>query len=235
MRTVARAVEEAKSTGHPPSLFYALFNGACPVALQCGDLALADQYIELQNETAAINSYWKLYVACSRGVRLIGSGDPLEGSRLIREGVSGMPTAGFQQRYVSYLGDLALGGLRAGDADGAARAVEEALQQSDRNEDRWCVAELLRIKGEIALDGGRDADAEALFQNSFDWSRRQEALSWELRTATSLARLRCAQGRPGEGIAILRPAYDRFTEGFGTADLIDARDLLATLESSARS
>ena len=230
MRTVELAVDEAKSPGHGPSLFYALFNGACPVALQCGDPALADQYIELQRETAAANGYWKLYVECSQGIRLILGDDPAEGTRLIREGLAGMPRAGFQQRGVSYLGDLALGVLDTGDADGAAGAIDEALEQSDRNEDRWCVAELLRIKGEIALRGGRDAEAEALFRDSLDWSRRQGALSWELRTATSLARLKRAQGRATEASALLRLVYDRFTEGFDTADVRAARDLLAALD-----
>jgi predicted ATPase/DNA-binding winged helix-turn-helix (wHTH) protein len=232
MRTVSLAVDEAKATGHVYSMFYALYAGACPSALLCGDLALADKFIELQREAAAKNDHWNVWADCATGVLLIERGDLLEGIRLLRDGLSSMPTAGFQQHYVWYLGVLAVGTLAAGDPDGATKAIEEALQQSDRNEDRWCVAELLRIKGEIALSGGRDADAAALFQNSFDWSRRQGALSWELRTATSLARLRCAQGRPGEGITALAPIYGRFIEGFRTADLIQARNLLEALHAS---
>jgi predicted ATPase/DNA-binding winged helix-turn-helix (wHTH) protein len=236
MRIVELAVDEAKSTGQATSLNYALVHGACPVALQCGELTRADQFIKIQHSVAATNHYWKHWGQTNRGVRLIESGDPFEGTRLLREGLSGMPTAGFLQRYVSYLGTLAVGALEAGDPVGAGRAIEEALQQSDRTEDRWCVAELLRIKGEVILSGGRDADAEveALFQESLDWSRRQGALSWELRTAMSLARLKRAQGRATEASTLLGAVYNRFREGFETADLIRARDLLRILEPSAR-
>jgi predicted ATPase len=159
-------------------------------------------------------------------------GDPGEGVRVIREGLAAIPTASFQQQYVSYLGGLALGALAADDPDAAATAIEEALRQSDRNEDRWGVAELLRIKGEVALSVGRDAHAELLFQQSLEWSRRQDALSWELRTATSLSRLWRSKGRSVEASATLGAVYNRFTEGFETADLIRARDLLQLLASS---
>jgi predicted ATPase/DNA-binding winged helix-turn-helix (wHTH) protein len=236
MRTVGLAVHEARSIGHAPSLNYALVHGACPVALQCGELTQADQFIEIQREVAASNRYWNLWGDISTGIRLIESGDPFQGTRLLREGLSKMPTAGFQQRYVSYLGTFAVGALEAGDPVGAARAIEEALQQCDRTEDRWCMAELLRIKGEVLSSGGRDADAEAeaMFQESLDWSRRQGALSWELRAAMSLAHLKRAQGRTAEASALLGPVYNRFREGFETADLIRARDLIRILESSAR-
>jgi predicted ATPase/DNA-binding winged helix-turn-helix (wHTH) protein len=235
MRTVELAVDEAKSTGHATSLNYALVFGACPVALQCGNLTRADQFIEAQRVVATTNR-WKFWGKISGGIRLIESGDPFEGTRLLREGLSGMPTAGFQQRYVSYLGTLAVGALDAGDPVGAARAIEEALQQCNRNDDRWCMAELLRIKGEVVLSGGADGDteAEALFQESLDWARRQGALSWELRTTMSLAHLKRAQGRTAEASALLGPVYNRFREGFETADLIRAGDFLRILESSAR-
>jgi len=68
--------------------------------------------------------------------------------------------------------------------------------------------------------------AEYLFRQALDGACRQEALSWELRAATSLARLLRNQGRPAAAIACLQPIYDRFTEGFDTADLIAAKQLL---------
>jgi predicted ATPase len=67
---------------------------------------------------------------------------------------------------------------------------------------------------------------EDLFRQALDKSRRREALSWQLRAATSLARLLRDQGRWAEAIACLRPIYDRFTEGFGTADLLAAKQIL---------
>jgi predicted ATPase/DNA-binding winged helix-turn-helix (wHTH) protein len=228
MRAVETAVGEAKSTGHAMSMFYALHYGACPVALQCGNIVRANRFIEMRDVIAPLTPYWRLWRQCSKGLLLIESGDPVEGTRLLRAALSGMPTAGFQQRYVSFLGALAAGALAAGDRDDAAQAIDHALRLSRREEDRWCLAELLRIKGEVVLAGGSDAEAEAeaLFEESFDWSRRQGALSWELRTALSFARLRRAQGRQAEACALLDPVYRRFTEGFETSDLIRARDLL---------
>ena len=67
------------------------------------------------------------------------------------------------------------------------------------------------------------------FRQALDWARRQQALSWELRAATSLARLLRNRGPSVDAIACLQPVYDRFTEGFGTADLIAAKLLLDEL------
>jgi predicted ATPase len=94
------------------------------------------------------------------------------------------------------------------------------------------MSELLRVKGELLrLDGapGASARAESCFRQAIELAGTQEALSWELRAATSLARLYEAQGRSTHGIATLQPVYDRFTEGFGTADLIAAKRLLDEL------
>ena len=71
--------------------------------------------------------------------------------------------------------------------------------------------------------------AERLFQRALEVARAQRALAWELRAATSLARLRQRQGRRDEARAALAPAYDAFTEGFATPDLMDARVLLTFL------
>jgi predicted ATPase len=121
---------------------------------------------------------------------------------------------------------------RAGEiADGLAVA-EGAIARSEQNEGRWAIAELLRVKGELLLlqgAPGAAAAAEDHFRQALDWARQQGALSWELRAATSLARLRCDQGRPTEAMALLQPVYDRFTEGFDTADLQAAKALLDAL------
>ena len=71
--------------------------------------------------------------------------------------------------------------------------------------------------------------AEGHFRQALDWARRQAALSWELRAATSLARLLSDHGRSADATALLQPVYDRFTEGFDTADPKAAKALLDTL------
>ena len=93
------------------------------------------------------------------------------------------------------------------------------------------MAELVRVKGELLLSQGAPGAAadEDHFRQALDWARQQGALSWELRAATSLARLLRNQGRPADAAVCLRPIYDRFTDGFGSADLIAAKQLLDQL------
>ena len=110
--------------------------------------------------------------------------------------------------------------------------IEEAIVRSERTEERWVIAESLRIKGELVLlqgAPGAAAAAEGHFRQAFDWARQQGALSWELRTASSLARLWRNQHRVKEARELLGSVYARFTEGFATADLQEARSLLEQL------
>ena len=96
---------------------------------------------------------------------------------------------------------------------------------------------MFRLKGELFLlqrTSGAAETAEDLFRQALDEARVQGALSWELRAATSLARLLRNQGRPADATACLQPIYDRFTEGFGTADLIAAKQLLDELGAPDR-
>jgi len=116
-------------------------------------------------------------------------------------------------------------------ADGL-EAIEDAIGRSERDEERWATAELLRVKGELLLlqsESRSLAKAEHFFRQSLDLANRQDALSWELRAATSLTRLWRDQGRPADARAVLQATYNRFTEGFGTADLIAAKELLDEL------
>lgn len=95
----------------------------------------------------------------------------------------------------------------------------------------WCAAELHRLKGELLLAQSSDyqAAAETCFRQALDIAQRQQARSWELRAATSLARLRQGQDKPQEAYDLLAPIYKWFTEGFDTADLQDAKALLDDL------
>src|SRR5262249_5288161 len=108
----------------------------------------------------------------------------------------------------------------------------EALTRVDTIGDRWYEAELHRLKGELLLQQSSDnqAEAEACFQHAIRIAQSQQAKSWELRTATSLARLWQQQGKRAEARELLAPIYGWFTEGFDTADLREARALLGALE-----
>jgi predicted ATPase len=130
------------------------------------------------------------------------------------------------------LGTLAQGLAGAEQVHQALATIDEALTKSERDEERWWIAELLRIKAELVLLTGR-ADAapaaEAHFQHALQWTRRQGAWSLELRCATDVARLWHQQGRILPARDLLAPIYGRFTEGFGTADLEAAKALLSSL------
>ena len=128
-----------------------------------------------------------------------------------------------------FLGELADALGRIGQIAEALATVDEAIERSVRTEEGWIVAELLRIKAELLLlqgEHGSGTVAEDHFQQAIDRSRRQGALSWELRVATSAARWLRDQGRQVDAISSVERVYDRFTEGFGTADLIAAKRLM---------
>jgi predicted ATPase len=112
--------------------------------------------------------------------------------------------------------------------------LSEALALGDKTGERWCEAELHRLKGELLLQQSPDnqTEAESCFQKALDVSRNQQAKLWELRASTSLARLWREQGKRQEAYNLLGPVYHWFTEGFDTADLIDAKALLDELSES---
>ena len=239
MRTVQSSVEEACLTDHALSLCNTLAQAACPIALFIGDLAAAERFVAMLLDHSARHALAIRHAEghCSRGALFIQRGDVVIGSRYLCCALDELRKLGFVQRCPAFLGALAEGlALGAQEAEGLV-AIDEALALCERDEERWCVAELLRIKGELVLsEGGPDAAevAEDHFGQALDWARRQGALSWELRAATSLARLWRDQNRTNAAREILAPVYDRFTEGFETADLKAAKLLLGGLRPSRR-
>src|SRR5262249_46023004 len=105
-------------------------------------------------------------------------------------------------------------------------ADEHTFRRGDTGDSGWCQAELLRVRALRALAEGRERDGEGLLRQSLDRARVDGALSWELRTTTSLARLRLGQERAADAIAMLRSILERFTEGRCTADVREAQALL---------
>ena len=107
----------------------------------------------------------------------------------------------------------------------------------ETTKERWYEAEVNRIAGEIALRSPKPdvAKAEACFERALAVARKQQAKSWELRAAISMARLWGDQGRRQQAHKLLAPVYGWFSEGFDTHDLREAKDLLGELTSSERS
>ena len=117
-----------------------------------------------------------------------------------------------------------------GQFDDAWRCIAEATTAVETTKEKWCEAELNRIAGEISLKSPEpDAPkAEDYFERALA-ARQQQATSWEFRASMSLARLWRDQGKVQEARELLAPVYGRFTEGFDTRDLKDAKALLEEL------
>jgi predicted ATPase len=233
MVTVQSNIDYALELNHPLSLCNALAQSACPVALLVGNLSAAERFTTLLLDltTREALEVWHAYGECFQGQLLVRRGDPESGLRLLGAGVDKLRAASFVQYLTSFLAALAEGCAGAGRIAEARAAIDEAVARCEQSDERWCIAELLRVRGEIALREhvGKLAASEEDFLHSLDWSRQQEALAWELRTATSLARVRKESGRTQEARDLLAPICARFTEGFDAADLVSANALLDEL------
>ena len=231
VRTAEMSIAEAQATGHALSLCYALALAACPIALWVGNLAAAAHYTEMLLDHSRKHGLplWSAFGSRFQRVVALKGGDLDAGLRLLQVGLDEIAEPNFSFRSLTGLSELAEALAHAGRIAEGLALVEAGIEQSEAG---WLTPELLRLKGELFLLQSTPAVAETaedLFRQALDGARQQEALSWELRAATSLARLLRDQGRPADAIAVLQPVYDRFTEGFGTADLIAAKQLLDEL------
>jgi hypothetical protein len=237
IRTVKVAIEEARETDHALSLCYALAHAAFPTMLWVEDFAAAEHYVAMLLEHSARHTLpsWGALGRTYQGVLAIRRGELGLGLRLLRAGSDEFRDAMYEVSYLMLLSELAAGYGRAGQTADGLSAAEQAIERAEHTEGRWLFPELLRIKGKLLLlqaENGSAAAAEAHFRQALEWARRQNALSWELRAANSLARLLHDQGWSSDALAFLLPVYARFTEGFETTDLKAAKALLDELRHS---
>jgi adenylate cyclase len=166
---------------------------------------------------------------CASGWALGVSGESEKGLAQIAQGV-GYGAAGLH----SLLALQADAQLAIGKPEAALASVAAGLKAVEKMGGAQLEAELWRLKGEALLAGaGTPSEAETAIQQAIDVARQQNAKSWELRGALSLARLRRQQGRQSEARDLLAPIYGWFTEGFDTADLEEAKALLDKLTEPA--
>jgi hypothetical protein len=237
MRVAADLVDYARGTHHLTSQFYALVQAACPVALHAGDLAGAERFVKILSELATEQAQetWSIWAQCFEGVLLIKRRKSPAGTRLLRAGLDALPEVAFHYHKTAFLAELAEGLGGAGELDQGLTVVNDALARAERLEEGWLLPEILHKKGELLLRGGArgaPGEAERSFRQALERARGQDALAWEVRSATSLARLWQRQRRPAQARKLLAPVYRRFTEGFDTADLLSAKALLRDLDYS---
>jgi len=204
-------------------------------AIYCGDYVAAKKYsdelIALGHERAT--PIWKALGIIHQGSILSLTGKASEAVPTITSGLNGFRSTGatlFAPLYLSY---LAKAHAELGQFDDAWRCVGDATNQVKSTKETWHDAEVHRVAGEIALML-READtakAEVYFERALAIARQQQAKSWELRAAMSMASLWRDQGKRDEARELLAPVYAWFTEGFDTLDLKEAKALLDELAS----
>lgn len=223
LEAARQSVEEAARSGnarmHCTTLLIAI-----AVAIWCGNTVSAKQSLDRLQEQSTAHSleYHQLWADCLRMILAA----PAAGLQVIQPlQLSADPLTTSQ--YLDILGSLREELVSA-----------DAITRAESGRSGWCTSEILRVKAErLMREGGHEhfVCAETLLQKALETSCRQGARAWELRTAMSLARLWSAQGRVSQAEDLLSRVYDEFTEGFDTADLRTAREMLHQLATHSAS
>ena len=229
-----RGLKDAREIGHAASLMHTLANTP-PTLIQCGSYEAASELLNelglLANEKGA--SLWKATAATLRGRILALTGEASDAVHMLTSGLTAVRATGATLWEPENLSYLAGAYAKCGRYDEAMRCIGEALTVTETSKEKWSEAEINRVVGEIALMSPAPdaATAQTCFERALAVARQQQAKSWELRSAMSMARLWRDQGKPDEARELLAPVYGWFTEGFDTRDLKEAKALLDELGS----
>jgi class 3 adenylate cyclase/predicted ATPase len=232
LQDIDGALKNARETGQAASLMFALHFTAVPLILR-GDYARATALAHELCTLAAEKDlpFWKVNGSLYQGTLFALTGNASNAVRLISSGITAVRPTGVTAWMPRWLSYLAIAHADLGQIDDAWCCIGEAIRTIEATRERWFEAETNRIAGEIALKSLQPdaAKAEGHFARSLATSRKQQAKSWELRAAMSLARLWRDQGKPQPARELLAPVYGWFTEGFDTRDLMEAKALLEEL------
>jgi predicted ATPase len=229
-----QAVTLAQQSAHPFSLSSALCTAACFHQFRREVRAAqerAEAAIVLAKEQGF--PYWRAFSALLRGWTLAQqAGQAQEGIEQMTQGLVAHRATGAELGRPYWLALLADVHGITGQPEAGLAVITEALPLVDTTGERVWEPELYRLKGELLLQQNSDnqAEVEHCFHQAIAIAQNQQAKSWELRAATSLARLWQQQGKRQEAHDLLALVYHWFTEGFDTTDLKDAKALLDELE-----
>ena len=225
------AIALAREAAHPFTLGTSLF--ALTFVHQYRRERVASQrHIEEASELSAEHgfAYMQGMATFAQGWVVFMEGNDEDGLETMRRSADTTAARGTWIARPWLLSFLAEAHGDAGHVTQGLQIFNDGFEHSNKTREHWCNAELHRLKGELTLQHSQDtAEAEACFQKSIEIAQKQGAKSWELRTATSLARP--WQGKTEEARDLLAPVYNWFTEGFDTADLKEAKVLLDELAS----
>jgi predicted ATPase len=222
----------ARELGHPWSLADVLCHAGCLVSEMLRDVEALKHYAEelgrLANEKVPV---WSDAGIDFGGEALVLTGQLEEGMAQVREGIALYESRGLRYFVSGRLRFLAQAQAEAGQLEEGLTTLAEALELARETGERRWEAELYRVRGELLLAQGDETEAEASFHRAIQVARRQQAKSWELRATVSLCRLWQQQDQREGARRRLAEIYGWFSEGFDTADLIEARTLLEELSS----
>lgn len=226
------AVTASEAMGHSAALALVLA-GAGTVFLWRGDLDAAQHYVDRSYSLAEANSMGPLMAIgrCRKAELTIRRGDLRQGVDDLRASLMPIHAARHELLTTEFNMELALGLLALGQAGEGLSLVNAAIDRVNGSGELFQMPELLRVKGKLlnAMAHSIRDDAQDAFRQSIDLARVQGARSWELRAAIDLAALLADAGHRGDAKGVLEDAYGRFSEGFDTADLKAAAELLAKL------
>jgi class 3 adenylate cyclase/predicted ATPase len=227
------ALRDARKIGHANDLLYALLFGAwfhtlCDRNYEAAK-AVTNELVALGDKTGAVA--WRVQGMINHGCVLAVTGKFSEAVQLISSGLSARKSIGATVTVPSFLSYLAIGHMELRGFNDAWRCIDEALATIETTKETWFEAEVHRVAGELALKSAKSDRAKAAchFEKALAVARDQQAKSWELRSAMSMARLWRDQGKREEARDLLAPVYGWFTEGFDTLDLKEAKVLLEEL------
>jgi class 3 adenylate cyclase/predicted ATPase len=231
-----QALRDAREIGHAATLMYALSNTTM-THIFCGSYAtataLTNELVALADEKGAL--FWKAYGMMHQGCVLAMTGKAPNAVQMFTSGFNALRATGTTLYMPWYLSLLAVAYAELGRNDDAWRCLGEATTTMETGGERWFEAESHRTAGEIALmEPVPDAaKAEAYFERALAVARKQQAKTWELRAAMSMARLWRDQRKKQQAHDLLAPVYGWFTEGFNTLDLKTAKALLEELSATS--
>ncbi len=228
------AIRNAREMGQAAALMYALGHRPATYAL-CRNFAAAvadaQEHVVLAEEMSS--PFWKASGMMNEGSVLALTGRASDATEMLISGISAWRTMGATLLLPLYLPRLARAHAELGKFEAAWRCIGEAMNLVETTKEKWCEAEIHRTAGEIELMSRAPdaAKAQVYFERALSVARAQQARSWELRAATSMARLWRDQGKRDEAHDLLAPIYGWFTEGFNTLDLKEAKALLDELRA----
>jgi class 3 adenylate cyclase/predicted ATPase len=217
----------ARELDQVQTIAYGLFHAAVPNIL-CGFLTLAEtQIAELLSLVERHGLlFWRTLGQFLQGWTMSAKGQGQQASKVLREAFSEYDSTNSTLFSPLFYGVLASALAQQGKLDEAAEHVAKALALTQHTNERWSESELHRIAGSVQLLENNEAGAETCFDTGLSIARTQQAKSYELRTASSLARLWLKQGKVCEATELLASIYGWFDQGFRTRDLDEARELL---------